>query len=447
MRSGVLRAASSVIGRGGQRQQQLRMSTVVPAAERLAGSSPSVWVEFGALAKKHEALNVGQGFPDYASCPAYVQRALAEATVQKPLLNQYTRGFGHPPLVQQLSSLYSKLLSRGVDANEEILVTVGAYQALFYSIFAFVNPGDEVLLLEPYYDCYEPQVRMAGGHPIGVPLRLKPGTGKETERCSSELEIDWAELESKFTAKTKMLVLNNPHNPTGKLFTREELERVAALAIKHNILVLADEVYEWLAYPPGQTIRMATLPGMWERTISIGSAGKTFSVTGWKLGWAIAAKPLMQQLHFAHQNCVYTCPTTVQEAVAQGFAAEIPKLGTGESYFETISEELRPKRDAFVAACKDAGLVPIVPQSGYFMLADTTAVKAKMPPNYGDPAETEDYRFAKWLTAEKGLAAIPPSAFYSPPNKALGKDAIRFCFFKDDNTVKNFHQLLVSIFK
>ena len=211
-------------------------------------------------------------------------------------------------------------------------------------------------------------------------------------------------------------------------------------------MVIADEVYEWLVYSPGRMIRFASLPGMWERTVTVGSAGKTFSVTGWKLGWAIGPRSLMQQMEFAHQNCVYTCPTTCQEAVAQGFQTEIAKLGSGDSYFESISEELRPKRDAMVAMCREAGLKPIVPDSGYFMLANTAAVKAKMG-DYGEAGDSDDYRFVKWLTREKKLAGIPPSAFYSPDHKQYGADWIRFCFFKTDATLAAARDILVAALK
>uniref|UniRef100_A0A914V6Q5 Aminotransferase class I/classII domain-containing protein n=1 Tax=Plectus sambesii TaxID=2011161 RepID=A0A914V6Q5_9BILA len=266
--------------------------------------------------------------------------------------------------------MYSDVLGVTVNPMSDVLVTVGAYLALYYAIQGWVNHGDEVIIIEPAYDCYSPQVKMAGGVPVSIPLRLK-SSGKDVELSSADLQLDMTELESKFSSKTKMLILNNPQNPTGKLFRRSELEAIAALVEKHNVLVIADEVYEWQVYPGHEMVRFASLPRMHDRTITIGSAGKTFSVTGWKLGWAVAPERLLWPLKCVHQNCVFTCSTPTQEAVARAFEAELEWLKSTpeKSYLKTLMvEELLPKREFMANFLRKAGFKPIIPESGYFMM-------------------------------------------------------------------------------
>ncbi|KAG8237223.1 hypothetical protein J437_LFUL013724 [Ladona fulva] len=288
---------------------------------RYQGQEKSVWVEYIQLALETKPLNLGQGFPDYA-CPDYVTKALAEvAQGENVLLQQYTRGFGHPRLVTALARLYSQLIGRPIDSQKEVLVTSGAYEALFSTIQGHVGPGDEVVIIEPFFDCYEPMVLTAGGKPVFVPLRPKKMDGALVS--SADWVLDPEELTAAFSEKTKAIILNTPHNPLGKVFSRKELTFIADLCLRWDALCIADEVYEWLVYSPNEHIRIATLPGMWDRTITIGSAGKTFSVTGWKTGWAYGPASLMVNLQLVHQNCVYTCPTPIQvKSLNMGF--EIP---------------------------------------------------------------------------------------------------------------------------
>ena len=275
-----------------------------PVAQRVRGFGPTVFAEFTALANQTGAVNLGQGFPNFPA-PDFV-KAAAQAAIAADL-NQYARSAGHPRLVQALAALYSPLFGRSLDPFSEVVVTVGATEGIFAAMQALVEPGDEVILIEPFYDSYPAAVQMAGGRCVYVPLRAPAGATR-----AEQWALHGDELAAAFSPRTKLLVLNTPLNPLGKVFSRAELQEIADLVIAHNITVLSDEVYEWMVYPapeqparaaqpaqPAQSVqhvRIATLPGMWERTITLGSAGKTFSVTGWKIGWAIAPRPLAQAL-------------------------------------------------------------------------------------------------------------------------------------------------------
>jgi kynurenine--oxoglutarate transaminase/cysteine-S-conjugate beta-lyase/glutamine--phenylpyruvate transaminase len=405
-------------------------------SKRLQGTEKNIWVDINKLTAENSALNLGQGFPDFMAPATIVDCLKNVSNSEAPLTHQYTRSFGHPRLINALAKLYEPHLKHKVEPMTEILISVGAYGSLYCLIQGLVNPGDEVIIIEPFFDCYQPMVNVAGGVPVFVPLR--PTTnGKLTS--SADWKFDQQELTNKFNEKTKLIIINTPNNPLGKIFDLEELTFIADLCKKHNVVCLADEVYEWMAYDK-KHIKIASLPGMWERTVTIGSAGKTFSVTGWKIGWCVGPKHLVHCAQIVHQNCTYTCPTPLQEAIARGLEAEMSKLGTPDCYLTGLTEQLRPKRDNLAKVLVEAGLRPVMPEAGYFMLADFSGLGVDVPK--GD--DTKDFRFVKWLIANKKLAVIPPSAFYSKEHQEMAENYVRFCFIKDDSTLEKAKDVLAE---
>ncbi|MFN8440238.1 MAG: aminotransferase class I/II-fold pyridoxal phosphate-dependent enzyme [Caldilineaceae bacterium] len=383
-------------------------------AERVRSFGASVFAEFTALAIQHNAVNLGQGFPNFPA-PDFVKEAARNAIAAD--INQYARSAGHARLVKALAHVYGPLYGRELDPLSEMVVTTGATEAIFATIQALINPGDEVILIEPFYDSYPASVIMAGGTPVYVPLRFQQGSSS-----AAEWVLDYDELAAAFSPKTRLLVINTPMNPVGKVFTREELVKIANLVQQHDVLLLSDEVYEWMVYPGAHHVRVATLPGMWERTVTLGSAGKTFSVTGWKIGWAIAPKPLAHAITMAHQWIPFAVATPFQEAVGAAFE-QVEEQG----YFEWLSEMYCQKRNKLLPALRDVGLTPVTPDGSYFIIVDTTHLDVPVP-----PGERRDFAICRWLTSTVGVAAIPPSPFYSNEHKYLTDNLARFTFCKTD---------------
>jgi len=372
-------------------------------ATRIAGIGTSIFTEITALAVEHGAANLGQGFPDFAA-PAFVKEAAARHIREDR--NQYAASAGVPRLRRALAEDYRRRWPEGpaVDPDAEVTVASGATELLHDAILAVVDPGDEVIVFEPAYDAYAPDVAMAGATVRAVPL------------APPDWRFEPARLEAAVGPRTRALILNSPHNPTGKAFRREELEAIAALCLRHDLLVIADEVYSELVFG-GPHLSIATLPGMYERTITIDSMGKTFSVTGWKVGWAIAPPPLTAALRAVHQFVTFTNATPFQEALA-----DVLPIAARDGYYAGLRADYARRRDLLTAALRAAQLDPLPIDGAYFLLAD-------LRPR----GVTDDVAFCRRLIAEVGVAAIPTSVFYAEPTAA--PPLVRFCFAKRDETL------------
>lgn len=377
-------------------------------AKRVAQFGTTVFSEFSALAAKHGAVNLGQGFPDFDG-PEEIREAAIKAI--RDGVNQYAVGSGAPALRQAISEHSARFYGQTLDPDTQITVTSGATEALFDAFLGTVDPGDEVILFEPFYDSYPANVEMVGATARYVLLR-------PPDASHPQWWFDADELRAAFSQRTKLLVLNTPHNPTGKVFRRDELELIASLCQQYDALVLADEVYEHIVFSPARHLRIATLPGMAERTLTVGSAGKTFSLTGWKIGWVLGSPKLRAAAQGAHQFNTFATAAPLQAAVAH--ALRMP-----DAFFSQLASEYRTRRDFLMQALRDAGLTPFEPQGSYFIVADIRG--------WGF---TDDWEFCRTLTRDVGVAAIPPSAFYAKKHQEHARHLARFAFCKKDQTLK-----------
>jgi aspartate/methionine/tyrosine aminotransferase len=373
-----------------------------PVADRISGFGTSVFTEMSRLAVEHQAINLGQGFPDFAG-PDFVKEAAAAAIAAD--MNQYAPSHGTPRLRQAIAADWAARYNREIDADREVTVTTGATEAIFVAMLAFLNPGDEIIFFEPFYDAYVADVAMAGA--TARVVRLHP----------PDWHFDPDELAAAFTDQTKLFLLNTPHNPTGKVFTHSELEQVANLCRQHDVTVITDEVYDRIVFDDHIHIPIATLPDMWERTLTVNSTGKTFSMTGWKIGFTVGPAGLNAAIRAVHQFSTFATATPFQEAMAVA-------LETAEErgYYRQLTDEYAERRDRLRAVLADAGLPPLDCQGAYFLMSDVT------PHGFDN-----DVDFCRYLVTEAGVAAIPPSAFYLDP--ATAPPLARFCFAKRFETI------------
>ena len=377
-------------------------------AQRTEGFTESVIREMTRLVQLHGGINLAQGFPNFPA-PAALKEAAKRAIDAD--VNQYAITWGSPALRRALAKTYGDLYAMDVDPERMLTVTCGATEAMISALLAIVDPGDEVVVLEPFYENYAPDAAICGAVPVYVPLR------------HPSLRFDPDELRRAFTPRTKAIIVNSPNNPTGRIFDRSELELIASLCIEHDAIAVTDEIYEHIRYD-GEHIPLATLDGMADRTITISGASKTFSVTGWRVGWIIANAELSAGIRKVHDFLTVGAPAPLQEAVAEG-------LALGRPYFDTLSDGYRARRDLLFGALEAAGFRPRLPQGAYYILCDISGF-----------GFDDDSAFARWLITAVGVAGVPGSSFFSRPE--LGRDLIRFTFCKTDDVLRDAGERLLA---
>ncbi|MFO0833468.1 MAG: aminotransferase class I/II-fold pyridoxal phosphate-dependent enzyme [Phycisphaerales bacterium] len=396
------------------------MNTV---AARLAPFGTTIFTEMTRLAQRHNAVNLAQGFPDFDG-PEFVKDAAIDAI--RAGRSQYARMFGDPALNAALAQRWRSLTGQAIDPDTQITITSGCTEAIAATMLGVINPGDRVVMFEPYYDSYRATAAMAGAEPRFVTLR-PPADLRAGQVTSSPFWFDMGELE-RAMAGARAILVNTPHNPTGHVFSRDELERIAFLCAKHNVLAITDEVYEDLTYGH-EHVRLATLPGMAERTVTLSSLGKTFSLTGWKIGWAITAPELSRGVRAAHQFLTFATATPLQ-------IGAIAAIERGGDYISSLRAQFTQRREFLAATLASLGFGVVMPRGTYFIMADHTEVSRRM-------GVAGDVEFCRELPARFGVAAIPPSVFYDNPEN--GRSLARFAFCKKQETLEEAARRLRAI--
>lgn len=369
-----------------------------PLSDRTAGFTDSVIRRMTRISNKYGAVNLSQGFPDFDP-PKEILDRLAEVAHED--YHQYSITWGAQNFREALAAKQTHYMGRAIDPDSEIVVTCGSTEAMMTAMMTVTNPGDKVVIFSPFYENYGADTILSGAEPIYVPL------------TPPDFNFDPEVLEDAFRQHPKALILCNPSNPCGKVFTRAELETIAALAKKYDVYVITDEVYEHIAYAPHTHTYFATLPGMWERTISCSSLSKTYSVTGWRLGYVIAPALIIERAKKVHDFLTVGAAAPLQEAV-------IPGLKFGQDYYDDLLQKYTHKRDLFCKGLDDLGLVHNIPQGAYYVMLDISAF-----------GYDSDLQFCEDLAAKVGVGAVPGSSFFREPVNHL----IRFHFAKKDDTL------------
>jgi aminotransferase len=385
------------------------------ASRRLHRFTESVIREQTRLAQVHGAVNLAQGFPDFPCPPALKELANRAVTEDH---NQYSITWGSRGLREAVARKARAYNGIAADPETEVTVTCGSTEAMMCAFLGLVDPGREVILFQPFYENYHPDSYLSGAKPVYVTLRPDLKTGDWT--------FDEKELRRAFGPKTAAIVLTTPHNPTGKVFSRAELEGIAKLCQKWNVLVFSDEIYEHILYDGARHVSPASIPGLQDRTVTIGSASKTYGVTGWRVGWAIAAAPLTASLRKVH-DFLTVCAATPLQAAVEG------ALGMPAEYYRAMAGEYRERREYLMAGLRDAGFNPFQPAGAYYIMAEAGAFLKKK----GGPRN--DVELARELVTAAGVAAVPGSSFYRSGSKALTQrrdDLLRFCFCKKEETLR-----------
>ena len=382
---------------------------MITTALRASSFTESVIREMTRVANQYGAINLAQGFPDFPM-PAPMKDA-ACAAIQGDI-NQYAITWGTPALRLAIAAKYRKWYGLEVDPEREITVTCGATEAMAAVFLALVNPGDEVIVFEPFYENYGPDAILAGATPVFVPLE------------GLDWQLDPDKLRAAFSDRTRAIVVNTPHNPTGRVFTREEISLIAELCQKHDVVAITDEIYEHIRYAGGHHV-LATWPGMRERTVTISGLSKTFSCTGWRLGYAIAPFEFTSPIRKVHDFLTVGAPAPLQAAGAVGMAFDA-------DYYNHVALDYRLRRDTMVAALQEGGFRFSAPEGAYYILAD-----------FSELSDLRGVEFALWLTKEVGVATVPGTSFYSNPK--MGETVTRFAFCKKPETLEKAAQRLAGL--
>jgi aminotransferase len=386
------------------------MTSKVRGSLKLAAFSDSIFPEMTRLAQRYDAVNLSQGFPDFPA-PAALKQAACDAILGD--VNQYSISFGARSLREALASQFTRRHGVAVDAEEDVTICCGSTEAMLATMLACVDPGDEVIVFEPFYENYGPGAIMAGATPKYVKLSPPHWT----------FEPD--QLAGAFSNRTRAIVINTPTNPTGKVFTRDELTVIADLCQRWDAIAISDEIYEHIVFEGHQHLPIAALPGMAERTVTISGLSKTYSVTGWRIGWAIAPAVLSNGIRKMHDFLTVAAPAPLQEAGA--IALELP-----DTYYREMSAEYQRLRDWLVAILERKGFVCYPPSGAYYLMTDIAGF------GYRD-----DVEFAKYLVRDVGVATIPGSSFYLNPRD--GSTLIRFCFSKREDTIREAERRLEKL--
>ncbi len=376
------------------------MLTLTPPTSRLPKVGTTVFTIMSALAAEHKAINLGQGFPDFECDPALLD---AVNTAMRAGMNQYPPMAGLPALRQTIAAKVAELYGARYNPETEVTVTAGATQGILTTILALVHPGDEVLVLEPCYDSYQPNIELAGGVCIRVPLN------------PADYSVPWDKVAASVSAKTRLIIINSPHNPTGTVLTADDLAALWRIVDGKGVYVLSDEVYEHMVFDGKPHVSVCSHEGLRARSVVVSSFGKTFHVTGWKVGAVCAPAPLMAEFRKVHQFNVFTVNTPMQAALAAYMQNPAPYVNLPTFY--------QAKRDLFRAGLAKTRFKLYPAPGTYFQLVNYEAIS---------PDKTE-VEFARWLTTEVGVAAIPVSPFYDTP---VENKTVRFCFAKKDTTLQ-----------
>jgi len=376
-------------------------------ANRVSTFGTNIFTEINTLAQQHNALNLGQGKPDFDT-PRDIVQHLTDAA-QSGRFNQYAPGPGSSSLRTAVAEHAARFYDMEIDPTDGVVVTAGATEGILSAIMGLVDPGDEVIVVEPFFDSYVPGILMANAVPVYVPLHPPSWT------------FDIAELRAAFTTKTRAIILNTPHNPTGRVFTRQELTAIAELCIEHDVTVISDEVYEHLLFDAAKHIPIATLPEMFGRTVTVSSAGKLFSATGWKIGWVYGPPNLIAAVGRAHQFVTFAVHYPSQEAMA--YALRLPA-----TYYQEFQAMYETKRRRMLSALQAGGMKYVAPEGTYFVLADFSPIFRGTP-----------FEFTRYLIQKIGVACIPPESFYGQEHAHIGENYVRFAFCKSDALLEEVH--------